>query len=366
MEDIYGVNQVDTKRETDRKCPDCGGAMVFDPATGGLLCPYCGHTEAIAGGEAAPRAQELDISSAKFTGNCDWGTAKKTVICKSCGAQSVYDALQVSDVCPYCGSNQVMEEAAVDTLAPNGVCPFKVTHEAAGENFKKWIKGRLFCPSVAKKNASPDAFSGVYLPYWTFDADTVSNYRGEYGKNRTVRDSEGHTRTVTDWYPTAGVYGRKVDDWLIAGTERYDKSAMSQIEPFDCTAPFAYRPEYVAGFVSERYSVGIKDGFAKAQSGIRNMLQEEIRREIRAQHHADDARVGSFSTEYSNVTYKYVMLPVWLSAFKFKEKLYRFMVNGQTGRVGGKTPVSAIRVILAILIGIAALVGIVWLFGNCG
>ena len=84
--------------------------MDFDPATGGLHCPYCDHMEEIPPSENVPqKAEELDFASAELTGNCDWGVAQKTVTCKSCGATSVYDALEVASECPYCGSNQVME-----------------------------------------------------------------------------------------------------------------------------------------------------------------------------------------------------------------------------------------------------------------
>ena len=86
-----------TKEETDRKCPDCGGVMDFDPKTGGLACPYCGHTEAIPETkEQEGSARELDFASAENKENCDWGVRKKLIICKSCGAESVYDELQLA------------------------------------------------------------------------------------------------------------------------------------------------------------------------------------------------------------------------------------------------------------------------------
>ena len=96
-----------TKEETDRKCPQCAGTMDFDPATGGLKCPFCDYEEV--------------IQQAEETANCNWGVETKTVICKMCGGESVYDALQIAGECPYCGPNQVMEEKGKNTLAPGGV-----------------------------------------------------------------------------------------------------------------------------------------------------------------------------------------------------------------------------------------------------
>ena len=181
FEENLEAKETKTLEETDKKCPSCGGVMEFDPATGGLACPYCGHTEEIKREQEKPaRAQELDFDKAEQTENCNWGAEKKTVICKACGAETVYDALEISGVCPFCGSNQVMEASDQKTMAPGGVVPFQVTDEKAATLFKNWIKKKWFCPKLAKESAKAKHFKGVYLPYWTFDAKTETEYRGEY------------------------------------------------------------------------------------------------------------------------------------------------------------------------------------------
>ena len=159
---------------------------------------------------AGEAAREIDFEDAEDRASHDWGAAKKRVLCESCGAETIYDALEVANECPYCGSNQVMEVRDDDTMAPGGVCPFTIDKKTAGANFKRWIAGKLFCPSLAKQKARPDAFHGVYLPYWTFDTQTESEYDGRYGIYRTVREADGKTRTVTDWYYTSGDYSEFV------------------------------------------------------------------------------------------------------------------------------------------------------------
>ena len=139
--------------------------MDFDPESGDLGCLYCGYHEAIEVDEEVKCAAELKFEDAENYENCDWGTEKKTVICKSCGAETVYDALEIAGECPYCGSNQVMESHDSKTMAPGGVVPFKISKKQAGEKFLKWIKGRLFTPRKAKKQATCDTFKGLYLPY---------------------------------------------------------------------------------------------------------------------------------------------------------------------------------------------------------
>lgn len=340
-----------TREETDRKCPQCGGVMDFDPQTGGMHCPYCDYTEAIPAADGTEReaAEELDFESALHKENCDWGVKKKVIICKACGAQSVYDALQIAEKCPYCGSNQVMEETDSETMAPGGVVPFAVTVKEAAAKFTAWIRRRLFCPRAAKISARPDAFRGVYLPYWTFDAHTVSDYSGQYGIDRRVQDRNGQTRVVTDWYPCGGRYREDIDDELILGSTRYDASLMREVEPFHTQDNKAYQPEYVAGFAAERYSLGLKEAWEKAKALIGRKIRANIEAQIRGQYRADHTRINSVRTAYSAVTYKYLLLPVWLSSYRYKGKLYHFMVNGQSGKAGGQTPVSAMRVAVAVL-----------------
>ena len=131
-----------TQEATDKKCPACGGTVEFDPKSGGLSCPFCGskyEIEAKKDDNEQTAAKEIDFDSVEARGNCDWGAKKKTIICKMCGAESIYDELDLANECPYCGSKQVMEANDVDTLAPGGVCPFKIDKKSAGERFKSWI-----------------------------------------------------------------------------------------------------------------------------------------------------------------------------------------------------------------------------------
>ncbi|MGN0495502.1 MAG: hypothetical protein ACI4GW_04685 [Lachnospiraceae bacterium] len=355
--DEFNMNVVETKEETDKKCPQCGGVMDFDPATGNLHCPYCDYEESIPVEADTPKqAEELDFDSAEFTANKDWGVETKTVLCKSCGAESIYDALQTSAVCPFCGSNQVMDQNETDTIAPGGVVPFSISDKQASEMFHNWIKKKFFCPKLAKDSAKPDKFKGIYLPYWTFDTQTFSTYTGEYGIDKQRRDRDGNTHTETEWHQTSGKYNEFIDDELVLATNKQDKNMLRGIEPFDTANNKTYKPEYIAGFVAERYSIGLKDAWKTAETSIRNKLKNHVSDKIRKEHRADRTRNVRLNTTFTNKTYKYLLLPIWVSNFKYNDKVYQFMVNGQTGKISGKTPISVPKVVITVLAVIVLIV----------
>ena len=353
-----------TEKETDKKCPNCGATVTFDPATGMMHCDYCGYSRELPKPDAENEICEMDFLSALHTESYNWGDQKKSVQCKQCGAVTIYDALETAAVCPFCGSTSVMPAATEHTIAPRGVCPFEVTKENAGERFTTWLKKKWFAPRKAKKNARPEAFQGVYLPYWTFDAQTTSNFSARAGYDRTVTDKDGDSRTVTDWENVAGVFQKFFDDKTVLASKRHQDSYVTSSEPFDFSKLVPYSPQVGAGFVAERYSVGLKEGWELAKKYIQSDLRHDIENYVRHRWHADHADSIRFSTIYSKITYKYLLVPVWISSFKYKEKVYQFVVNGQTGRVGGKSPVSAWRVILAILIGAGIIVGLYYLLNQ--
>lgn len=347
--------QVDTKSETDKKCPSCGGVMDFDPASGGLACPFCGFKQEIAVADRNFTAVELDFNSAEDEENCDWGTTTKTVICKSCGAATVYEQKQIANECPYCGSNQVMEEASGNVMAPGGVVLFKINMQTAAERFKKWIGGKFFCPKLAKESAKPEAFHGLYVPFWTFDTDTESRYNGEYGIDSSYKDKDGNTKTRTDWYRVSGRYSESFDDVLVCGSSEQKEAMIGALEPFDTKQVVQYKPEYMAGFSAERYTVKMKNAWEKAKEKIKRILRRNVESKVRTEKSADSVRNMNINTEFNNITYKYLLLPIWISSFKYNNKVYNFMVNGQTGKVSGNTPISWIKVAITVIVVIAAI-----------
>lgn len=351
--DKENENIVKTKIETDRKCPNCGGTLEFDPSSGKTKCPYCDSEFDIPKEEEIEiHSKELDFKDAELKANSDWGIKTKTVICSNCGADSVYDELVIASECPFCGSNQVMEASTEGVMAPGGVCTFKISKEKAEESFKKWIKRKWFCPKKAKNSADAKSFKGIFVPAWTFDTDTVTVYRGEYGEERTETDSKGNSRTVIDWYRTSGTYSCFINDHTELATDRYDSAMVKKLLPFDTENNLTYKPEYIEGFYSEKYSVGLGTAWERAKIALKPKIRQGVHRKIESDHFTNHSRITSMSTAYNDIKYKYLLLPVWISSYTFNGKIYRFMVNGESGRVSGKAPVSALRILIAVLVAL--------------
>jgi len=359
FDDFQNIKSEVTEKETDKKCPNCGATVTFDPALGKMHCEYCGYECELPKADNENSIVEIDFESAVNTESCEWGAEKKSVQCKSCGAVSIYDALETAAVCPFCGSTQVMPAATEKTIAPGGMIPFSISKETAGESFTRWLKRKWFTPKKAKQSASPESFKGVYLPYWTYDAQTTSNFTAKAGYDSTDKDG----KTSTSWRSVSGVYQEFIDDETVMASKRHADSGVKQCEPFDLTKLETYNPKYLAGFVAERYSIGLKEGWEIAQTSINSKLNSSINDYIKHHWRCDRVNRLKFSTIYSNITYKYVLVPAWVSSFQYKDKTYQFAVNGQTGRVGGRAPISAFRVILAILISVGIIWAIQYFFG---
>ncbi len=353
------MNEV-TEDVTNKKCPNCGATVVFDPASGGMLCEFCGYKTELPPPTADNQICELDFASATQTASFEWGAQKKSVVCKQCGAESIYDALETAAVCPFCGSTSVMPAATENSMAPGAVVPFAITKENAGQRFASWIGGKLFTPTKAKQSAKPDSFQGVYLPYWTYDTQTTSNFSARAGFDRRVKRGDSYV-TETTWRPVSGVYQEFIDDETVMASKRNNNNRIKACEPFDFSKLVPYSPQVVAGFIAERYSVGLQEGWGIAQNSIKQRLNSNIRRYIQQSWRCDRVDSLHFSTLYSNITYKYLLVPVWISSFKYNDQVYQFVVNGQTGKVAGNAPISALRVLAVIGLGILAFI-LLWYF----
>jgi DNA-directed RNA polymerase subunit RPC12/RpoP len=344
-------------------CPACGADLRFNPGAGQLACDHCGHAEPMAVPPPATRGglRELDFRAA-VANQLPAAELEETrgVTCTNCGAQFEFDRAVHAAECPFCATPVVTDTGAQRHIKPRGVIPFAIDETQARAAMTGWLGRLWFAPSGLTDYARKGRrMQGIYVPYWTFDADTTSQYRGErgtvYHETETVTvtrngRSERETRQVAKvrWSPASGRVARFFDDVLVLASRSLPKRFTDALAPWDLTALTPYAPEFVAGFRAEGYTVELDEGFAEA----RQIMDAQIERDIRFDIGGDRQRIHAVDTDVRDITFKHVLLPVWLAAYKYNGKTFRFVVNGQTGRVQGERPWSAWKIAVAVILGL--------------
>jgi ribosomal protein S27E len=341
--------------------------MEFDPATGGMKCPSCGHTEALpARSRAAIPPHSLDESLAHGgAGTTTLSQQALEITCTGCGAAVVFEPPQVAGKCSFCGADLVAQPKAADPLvAPDGVLPAKIPQAAAQAEVSKWLQALWFAPNALKRMARQEGIAGVYLPFWDYDADTVSQYQGSRGQHywetETFEESDGRGGTVTRsrqvqrtaWYPAAGQVSRGFQNVLVAASTSVNEGKLNALEPWDLEALCPYEPAYLSGFKAQRYQVELKGGFEKAKGVMQRTIEQDVRRAIGG----DEQTINALSTEYSSAMFRHLLLPVWIGAYRFQDKVYQVVVNARTGEVQGERPYSTLKIVLLVIFVLAIIV----------
>lgn len=348
-------------------CRSCGAKVEYSPGTGALKCPYCGAENEIP--QSAEDIVELDFHAYLAEASSREETVETTAAtCASCGATSTVESLTSLSHCPFCGTQFMVKAQPHRFLKPKALLPFKVTQQEAWSKFRAWLKKLWFAPGTLKAFArAADSLKGMYIPYWTYDTNTTSHYRGERGDDYTetetyrTKDSQGRTVTrtrqvvKTRWTPASGVVWNDFDDVLVLASASLPRAKTQQLEPWDLENLVPYQDAYLSGFGAEAYQVGLKEGFDRAKE----IMDGTIRSSICADIGGDHQRIHAVKTRYDNITFKHILLPVWISAYRYRNKVYRFVINGRTGEVQGERPWSKIKIALFVLGVIAAVVIVV-------
>ena len=349
-------------------CPQCGADLRFNPGEGRLVCDHCGYAEPVS--PAGPRHQPIPETDFRrgveaALPDTEVETARFSK-CSNCGAEVEFDPAVHAAECPFCATPVVADTGASRHIKPKGVAPFLLSEPEARRAMAGWLGSLWFAPSglvgYARKGR---AMEGIYVPFWTFDADTRSSYTGRRGtvyhetQRVQVRDRNGRSRTEdrqvakVRWTPVAGRVARFFDDVLVLASRSLPQGYTQALEPWDLTRLVPYAPEFLAGFRAEGYTVGIEDGMAEARGHMDRMIERDVRFDIGG----DRQEIHAIETEVSAVTFKHILLPVWAAAYRYRGRSYRFVVNGQTGTVKGERPWSAWKIAAAVIIGAVVVIG---------
>ncbi|MCK5535332.1 MAG: hypothetical protein KAI79_00820 [Bacteroidales bacterium] len=343
-------------------CDNCGAKLIFKPGTESLTCEFCGAQNNIKIDQTKQKEAHKEIDLLEFISNKQDVSNEytiQTVNCTTCGAKTSVDANVVSDSCSFCATPFVNTQAHdVRLIKPQGLLPFNINAKEGHEAFKNWIKKLWWAPNKLKKYAKlNEKLQGIYVPYWTFDADTSTNYSGARGEHYyeteryTDSDGKSQSREVqkTRWYNVSGRVSRFFDDVLVMASESLPQKYADKLEPWDLNNLVPYDPKFMSGFRSEAYQIDLESGLEVSKQKMEIVIKQDIRSDIGG----DEQQINSFNTNHSNIKFKHILLPIWISAYRYQDKVYRFMINGRTGKVSGERPYSWIKITLAVLAGIA-------------
>ena len=383
-------------------CDNCGASLEFSPGQQSLACPYCGHEQKIGPGPAraparqaqngpwgdsailldpatgralqwdaghkSPSLHEIPLAEGlRLDQNSDLTETVRTLSCPNCGAKVELTSDRHATACPFCATPVVTDSGTTRFLKPQGVLPFVITEAQAKSALEDWLRGLWFAPSGLTAYARRGKqMSGVYSPFWTFDADTTSRYSGARGDwyYETVwvtRQVNGRQQQVaeqvrrTRWTNVSGQVSRDFDDVLVLAAGSLPRRITDALTPWDLSHLAAYQPEYLAGFLAEGYTIPLGAGHDIARQEMAGIIAMDVRRDIGG----NEQQIGSIQTRYADETFKHILLPVWTAAYRYNGKSYRFVVNGQSGRVQGERPWSVWKIAFAILAALALIAALV-------
>jgi predicted RNA-binding Zn-ribbon protein involved in translation (DUF1610 family) len=344
-------------------CKQCGAALSYQPGTTTLVCPYCGTSNEIALTPTDLRKLDFRAYAERLAAEAETDE-RTTVRCDACGAEVDRPPNLDAFACPFCGSNIVATAVSRRLIKPRAMLPFGIERPAAEAHYRHWLRSLWFAPNALRDFARLQArLSGVYVPYWMFDARTQSWYTGERGEHYWVTVGSGkNRRTVrqTRWYPASGVVSNAFRNLLVLGSRSLPRRYADALEPWDLAQLVPYDPAYLSGFLAESYTLDLVGGFTVAQQVMAPAIQQTVRSDIGG----DEQRIYSLDTQYHEIGFQHVLLPIWISAYQFKGRSYRFLVNGRTGEVQGERPWSWIKITLAVLAALVAAAAVAWMFAQ--
>jgi hypothetical protein len=341
-------------------CAACGAQAEWNPSKQALVCPFCGTVAPFVVDSATGALVENDLAKAlrelpdEARG---WLAEKRTVQCQSCKAVSVFDPERVGQNCDFCGSPALIDYTEIKApIRPQGLLPFKISEPQVREQIRRWYASKWLAPGKLKSRALVDRVRGVYIPYWTFDAQAVSTWEADAGyyyyTTESYRDNQGRSQTRqvrhVRWEPASGVVRHFFDDEPVPGTHGVSRYLLGQIEPFRTAELVPYDTAFLSGFVVEHYQIVLLDAAQASQEQMKRKLYEMCSAAVPG----DTQRNLQIHPTFSAQTFKHILVPVWLLSYLYGTTTYQVVVNGYDGRMAGQYPKSPWKIAFLVLLAI--------------
>ena len=344
------------------ECPACGAQAEWNPATQKLSCPFCGTESPYHVDRETGKVMEVDLVStlrALPDEKRGWLDARRSVQCQSCRAVMVFDAARVGQNCEFCGSPALVDYTEIKApIRPQGVLPFRIDAGRVRDAIRGWWRSKWFAPGKLARVALVDTVRSIYIPYWTFDASVHCPWDAEAGyhyyvpvtttgpNGRPVTRMEQRTR----WEPASGVVDTFFDDQPVAGTQGLPLDLLRQVEPFPTKEVVPYDTAFLSGHVVEHYKVVLIDAAQSAQDRMNAHLEQMCGQQVPG----DTYRNLQIHPDYSQRTFKHVLVPVWVLSYTYGAKAFQVIVNGYTGRIAGRYPKSVWKILVLVAAAVLA------------
>lgn len=322
-------------------CPQCGAHMEFDIHANELVCRSCGHVFETEERSAADREQVMDFVLPTERGH-RWAVSQQQFSCQQCGASSLWPPGQKAIRCPYCGSGHLIESRETAELVnPQAIGIMQIDEDEATHRSAEWLGRGWTTPDDLKESSKKTLLRPAYYPFWTFDGTLDMHWFCEV--NEGSSDSP-------DWIMRKGVIFELFDDVLISGLQRVKSKDVKDLEPFNLKDVIEFEPEYLAGWPALTYDRSL----AKASLLAREQVMRKVRHSLysRVLPGRSKRNLTTGAVHWSDMTFKHILLPVWLGIYRYQGKEYKIMVNGQTGKIGGEKPRDMLKTI-AIIVSVA-------------
>jgi len=360
-----------TEQTRTYPCHQCGDSLVFDIKLQKLSCPSCGSQADIdLAGLTTPAEHDLRETMAELrallaSSESAQATGEKEIVCQSCGGHTTFSGTLTAIRCPYCATPIQRDDIhdAPARLGVDGVLPFQVDEKTARTELEEWINGRWFAPTEFKKYKETGAFSSVYAAYFTYDADTATRYQGQRGDNYTVTVGSGEnqrTETRTQWTSVGGVVANAFDDVTVLANEGFDMERVKALEPWPTQGAAPFSPQFVAGHLCRTYDHDAEESFGEAQQEMEAGIEDTIRADIGG----DLQRIERKEVAWHELTFKHVLLPIWLLTVIYEQKPFQVFINGVTGEVQGQRPWSKVKIAAAIAAALVVLIIVLVIYSS--
>ena len=332
-------------------CKSCGAPLRFSPIEETLKCEFCQSSESI--DSSLQEIKEYDLKEAlRELNRHNEKKISKEVKCNKCAATFTMNPYSFSAICPYCKTPAIID--FVKEITPKSLLPFQLSQKEAKEAFKKWLGSLWFAPSKLTNFLTNDEkLKGYYLPHWTYDAKTISDYHGQRGdiyyvtvertvivNGREVRQRVQEPRVR--WTPVSGCVRNEFDDITIGASKTISYAILDNLAPWYTQKLVPFNKKYLAGFTSEEYTIGLDNGFELAKVKMNRVIRQTVHQDIGG----DQQQISSLKTNYQETSYKNVLFPLWTAQFKWKNRTYNYAINAQTGKVSGERPYSWLKIAL--------------------